>query len=118
MYNLYIVFVPYICYYNLANKKGGCHSTKVYNRHQSKKKGKPIISQSAKGYKIMKFEELFITMHCDFFEVHKNGKIERIEYEGSGKMFTASKKYFNDVVKDFYIIRAKNSNDLGLMVRL
>lgn len=66
----------------------------------------------------MKFEELFITMHCDFFEVHKNGKIERIEYEGSGKMFTASKKYFNDVVKDFYIIRAKNSNDLGLMIRL
>jgi hypothetical protein len=83
-----------------------------------KKKGKPIISQSAKWYKVMRFEELFITMHCDFFEVHKNGKIERIEYEGSGKMFTASKKYFNDVVKDFYIIRAKNSNDLGLMIRL
>lgn len=83
-----------------------------------KKKGKPIISQSAKWYKIMKFEELFVTMHCDFFEVHKNGKIERIEYEGSGKMFTASKKYFDDVVKDFYIIRAKNSDDLGLMIRL
>jgi hypothetical protein len=83
-----------------------------------KKKGKPIISQSAKWYKVMRFEELFIAMHCDFFEVHKKGKIERIEYEGSGKMFTASKKYFNDVVKDFYIIRAKNSNDLGLMVRL
>lgn len=83
-----------------------------------KKKGKSIITQSAKWYKSMRFEELFITMHCDFFEVHKNGKIERIEYEGSGKMFTASKKYFNDVVKDFYIIRAKNSNDLGLMIRL
>jgi hypothetical protein len=83
-----------------------------------KKKGKLIISHSAKWYKVMRFEELFITMHCDFFEVHKNGKIERIEYEGSGKMFTASKKYFDDVVKDFYIIRAKNSNDLGLMVRL
>lgn len=117
MYNLYIVFVPYICYYNLANKKAVA-PTKETNRHQSKKKGKPIISQSAKWYKSMRFEELFITMHCDFFEVHKNGKIERIEYEESGKMFTASKKYFNDVVKDFYIIRAKNSNDLGLMVRL
>lgn len=40
----------------LQIKKGGCHSTKVYNRHQSKKKGKPIISQSAKRYKIMRFE--------------------------------------------------------------
>lgn len=66
----------------------------------------------------MKFENLFNIMHCDFFEVHKNGKIERIEYEGSGKMLTASEKYFDDVVKDFYIIRAKNSNDLGLMIRL
>ena len=66
----------------------------------------------------MKFEELFVTMHCDFFEVCKNGKIERIEYEGSGKMFAASKKYFDDVVKDFYIIKAKSSNDLGLMIRL
>lgn len=41
-----------MCYYNIVerqeNKKGGCH--------QSKKKGEPIISQSAKWYKIMKFE--------------------------------------------------------------
>ena len=83
-----------------------------------KKKGKLIVTQSAKWYKDMRFEELFVTMHCDFFEVHKNGKIERIEYEGSGKMFASSKKYFDDVVKDFYIIRAKSSNDLGLMIRL
>ena len=68
--------------------------------------------------KNMKFENLFDIMHCDFFEVHKNGKIERIEYEGSGKMLAASKKYFNDVIKDFYIIKAKSGNDLGLMIRL
>ncbi|DAB25391.1 TPA: hypothetical protein CPT81_00015 [Candidatus Gastranaerophilales bacterium HUM_20] len=30
--------------------------TKETNRHQSKKKGKPIISQSAKWYKVMRFE--------------------------------------------------------------
>lgn len=52
MYNLYIVFVPYICYYNLANKKRRSLLPRT-NRHQSKKKGKPIISQSAKWYKIM-----------------------------------------------------------------
>lgn len=45
LYNLYIVFVPYICYYNLANKKGGCNPTKTHNRHQSKKKGSYIIAQ-------------------------------------------------------------------------
>lgn len=41
-----------MCYYNNVerqeNKKGGCN--------QSKKKGEPIISQSAKWYKIMKFK--------------------------------------------------------------
>ena len=66
----------------------------------------------------MKFKNLFDIMHCDFFEVHKDGNIEKIEYEMSGKMFEASKKYFNDTVKDFYIIRAKDSNDLGLMIVL
>lgn len=66
----------------------------------------------------MKFEKLFNIMHCDFFEVHKNGNIEKIEYEMSGKMLETSKKYFNDAVKDFYIIRAKDSNDLGLMIVL
>ena len=42
----------------------------------------------------MKFENLFNIMHCDFFEVHKNGEIECIEYEMSGKMLAACKKYF------------------------
>ena len=83
-----------------------------------KKKGKSIISQLAKWYKIMKFEDLFNTMHCDFFEIHKNGEIEKIEYENSGKMLAASKKHFDCIVKDFYIIRAKNSNELGLMIIL
>lgn len=66
----------------------------------------------------MRFEDLFNVMHCDFFEVHKNGNIEKIEYEMGGKMLEASKKYFYDEVKDFYIIRSKNSNDLGLMIVL
>ena len=46
----------------------------------------------------MKFENLFNIMHCDFFEVHKNGEIECIEYEMSGKMLAACKKYFDDTV--------------------
>ena len=66
-----------------------------------KKKGKSTISQLVKWCKIMRFENLFNTMHCDFFEIHKNEEIEKIE-----------------IVKDFYIIRAKNSNELGLMIIL
>lgn len=49
---LAIAIIKAICYYNLANKKAVA-PTKETNRHQSKKKGKPIISQSAKRYKIM-----------------------------------------------------------------
>ena len=66
----------------------------------------------------MKFENLFNIMHCDFFEVHKDGKIERIDYEMSGKMLKASRKYFNDTVKNFYAIRSKNGGGLGLMIIL
>ena len=66
----------------------------------------------------MKFENLFNIMHCDFFEVHKSGEIECIEYEMSGKMLAARKKYFNDDVIDFYTIKSKNSNKLGLLIRL
>lgn len=66
----------------------------------------------------MRFENLFNIMHCDFFEIHKNGEIEKIEWENSGVMLAASKKYFDYIVKDFYIIRAKNSNELGLMIIL
>lgn len=66
----------------------------------------------------MKFENLFNIMHCDFFEVHKDGETEKIEYENSGKTLAACKKYFNDDVKDFYIIKSKKNNDLGLMIRL
>ena len=66
----------------------------------------------------MKFENLFNIMHCDFFEVHKNGEIECIEYEMSGKMLAACKKYFADDVIDFYVIKSKASNELGLLIRL
>lgn len=100
------------------NKKGGSPTTKKNEPPPIKMKGKLIISQSAKWYKNMRFENLFNTMHCDFFEIHKNGEIEKIECETSGVMLAASKKYFDYIVKDFYIIRAKNSNELGLMIIL
>lgn len=66
----------------------------------------------------MKFENLLNIMHCDFFEVHKNGEIECIEYEMSGKMLAACKKYFNDTVIDFYVTKSKAGNELGLLIRL
>lgn len=66
----------------------------------------------------MKFENLFNVMHCDFFEIHKGGNIEKVEYETSGKMLTACRKYFGNDVIDFYTIKSKNSNELGLIIRL
>lgn len=100
-------------------KKGGCNSTKANNRHQSKRKVNQLsISQLVKWCKIMRFEDFLNIMHCDFFEIHKDGEIEKIECEDSGVMLAASKKYFDYIVKDFYIIRAKNSNELGLMIIL
>lgn len=67
----------------------------------------------------MKFESLFNTMHCDFFEIQKTGKESQIiEYEMTGKMLKACKPYFNDDVIDFYIIKSKTSNNLGLIIRL
>lgn len=46
-----------MCYYNLANKKAG-DTYQANTGTNQKKKGKPIITQSAKWYKIMRFEEL------------------------------------------------------------
>ena len=80
--------------------------------------GRPALMMADQKGKNMKFENLFNIMHCDFFEVHKDGKIEKIDYEISGKMLKASKKYFNDTVKEFYTIRSKNGNGLGLMIIL
>lgn len=83
-------------------------------------KGKAIITQIAeKVNNYMKFENLFNVMRCDFFEIQKAGEeIQHIEYELSGKMLKACKPYFDDTVIDFYIIRSKTSNDLGLLIRL
>lgn len=102
MYNLYIVFVPYICYYNLANKKGG-RPTKETNRHQSKKKGKPIITQSAKWYKVMKkLYELIdeyceLVRTCDVIEKEWESNPENAELE---KAFDkAYEKEFNKYIE-------------------
>ena len=48
-------------------------------------------------------------MHCDFFEIRKDEDIEKVEYESSGKMLAACKKYFDDDVLDFYAIKSKVS---------
>ena len=66
----------------------------------------------------MKFEALFNVMKCDFFEIEKKGKIEKVEYESSGKMLLTCKKYFDDIVVDFCIIKSKENNELGLFIRL
>ena len=67
---------------------------------------------------MIKFLDLFNSMHCDFFEIQKNGKSEFVEWEMSGKMLQACKKYFDDRVIDFYITRSNKNNELGLVIRL
>lgn len=67
---------------------------------------------------MIKFLDLFNTMHCDFFEIQKNGKSEFVEWKMSGKMLQACKKYFDDRVIDFYITRSNKNNELGLVIRL
>lgn len=67
---------------------------------------------------MIKFLDLLNTMHCDFFEIQKDGKSEFVEWEMSGKMLQTCKKYFDDAVLDFYIRKSSKSNELGLIIRL
>lgn len=67
---------------------------------------------------MIKFLDLFNTMHCDFFEIQKCKKSEFVEWEMSGKMLQTCKKYFDDRVIDFYITRSNKNNELGLVIRL
>jgi hypothetical protein len=67
---------------------------------------------------MIKFLDLFNTMHCDFFEIQKGRKSELVEWEMSGKMLQTCKKYFDDRVIDFYITRSNKNNELGLIIRL
>lgn len=67
---------------------------------------------------MIKFLDLFNTMHCDFFEIQKGRKSEFVEREMSGKMLQTCKKYFDDRVIDFYITRSSKNNELGLVIRL
>lgn len=67
---------------------------------------------------MIKFLDLFNTMHCDFFEIQKGGKSEFVEWEMSGKMLHTCKKYFDDRVIDFCITRSNKNNGLGLVIRL
>jgi hypothetical protein len=67
---------------------------------------------------MIKFLDLFNTMHCDFFEIQKGRKSEFVEWEMSGKMLQTCKKYFDDRVIDFYITRSNKNNELGLVIRL
>lgn len=67
---------------------------------------------------MIKFVDLFNAMHCDFFEIQKGRKSELVEWEMSGKMLQACKKYFDDVVIEFYITKSNKNNELGLIIRL
>ena len=50
-------------------------------------------------------------MHCDFFEIQKDGKSEFVEWEMSGKMLKTCKKYFDDTVLDFYVRKSNRDNE-------
>ena len=43
---------------------------------------------------MIKFLDLFNTMHCDFFEIQKGGKSELVEWEMSGKNAPDLQKIF------------------------
>lgn len=66
----------------------------------------------------MRFVDLFNRAHCDFYEIKKDGELEHVEFESSGKALSALSKYFECVVADAYVVRSKAGNELGLLVRL
>jgi hypothetical protein len=67
---------------------------------------------------MIKFYDLFNAMHCDFFEIQKDGKSEFVEWEMSGKMLKTCKKYFDDTVLDFYVRKSNRDNEIGLIIRI
>lgn len=62
----------------------------------------------------MKFEQLLDIMHCVFFEIQKDGETLRC----SDRYNRGLKKYYSSEVIDFYAIKSKTSNDIGLLIRL
>ncbi|MCI5617703.1 MAG: hypothetical protein MR352_06495 [Ruminococcus sp.] len=62
----------------------------------------------------MKFEQLLDIMHCDFFEIQKDGETLR----WSDRYNHYLKDYFDSEVIDFYTIKSTTSNDTGLLIRL
>lgn len=82
------------------------------------KKSNPDAKPGEWRKNMIKFLDLFNTMHCDFFEIQKGRKSELVEWEMSGKMLQTCKKYFDDWVIDFYITRSNKNNELGLVIRL
>lgn len=64
LYNLYIVFVPYICYYNLANKKAVA-PTKNEPPPIKKRKVSRLYHNRRKGTRIMKKLYELIDEYCE-----------------------------------------------------
>lgn len=62
----------------------------------------------------MKFEQLLDIMHCDFFEIQKDGKTLRC----SDRYNRGLKDYYSSEVIDFYAIKSTTSNATGLLIRL
>lgn len=62
----------------------------------------------------MKFEQLLNIMHCDFFEIQKDGETLR----WSDRYNHCLKDYFDSEVIDFYTIKSQTNNDTGLLIRL
>lgn len=88
----------------------------IYNHQQ--RANNPDAEPGEREENMIKFLDLFNTMHCDFFEIQKGRKSEFVEWEMSGKMLQTCKKYFDDRVIDFYITRSNKNNELGLVIRL
>lgn len=65
----------------------------------------------------MKFIDLFDRMYCEFFELHIEGAgIKKVEFDRSKNLHLES--FYDMEVVDIRPIKAKNSRELGLMIRL
>lgn len=64
----------------------------------------------------MLFIDLFNTMKCDFFELQTTKGTKTIDFDLSKDLNL--QEFYNIPVIDFYPIRAKNNNNLGLLIRL
>lgn len=70
-------------------------------------------------FKCVRFVDLLNRMRCDFFEISVDGDIEHFEWRDIRRASNNRLKQFYEMpVLDFYPVKAKQGNQIGLLVRL